>query len=222
MRSKRIPVFISALMLLGVGCKKNPVDRLMNPLPEGDVPGTSGIYTIYDDELKTGGGLALIPEAANQSIDLNDQSSPRRSTSQVRYSWNGQDVSDDGVPQHLFAGFQFIVSADAQSLPATPARDLSGAGYTKLTLYVRGNLSTNTKLRIEGPDDANELTATTMTEISSLNSEWTQVTVSGIPNSQFSNIKSFITVSFQYAQPPNTNNAGEGGVVYLDDIRYEQ
>jgi len=210
------------LLVLGstASCKKNPVDRLTNPLPDGSVPQSSGIYVIYDDELKTVGGLSFIPEAGNQSINLVDQSSPQRSRIQTRYSWNGQSVLNNGTPQHTFAGFQFIITFDQANLASTPARNFSGRGYTKLTLYVRGNLSLNTKLRIEGPDDGDVGTTPSRTELTTLSSDWTKVTLV-VPSADFSSVKSFITVSFQYTQPAFTTAPGDGGEVYLDDIQYE-
>jgi hypothetical protein len=205
-------------ILLLSACKKNPVDRLTNP--DGRVPRSSGIYSIFEDDLLTAGGIAFIPFSGNQSIELIDQSAPRRGRAQVRYSWNGQDVLNGGTPQHLFAGFQFIITPDQSSLAKTPGRDLSGPGYSKLTLYVRGNLSLHTSLRIEGPDDANESTTPARTELSTLSNDWTKVTLS-VPSGDFVNVKSFITVSFQYDQPAFTTAPGEGGVVYLDGIQYE-
>src|ERR1041385_398507 len=80
------------------GCKKNPIDRLVNPVPDGALSQTNHIFVIYDDELKTGGGLGLFPGGENQTITLLDASSPRRSDNQIRYSWNGQDVPDEGTP----------------------------------------------------------------------------------------------------------------------------
>lgn len=220
---KRCIVLKMVMLLLAIslsGCKKNPVDRLINPLEGGSVPGSSGIYTIYDDELKTAGGLIFIPGGENQSLELTDVSSPRRNRNHARYSWNGQDVTENGTAQHLFAGFSFVVSQDAASLATTPARDLSGHGYDSLTLYVRGNLSLHTKLRIEGPDDGAGGITAARTEITSLTNDWAKVTLA-VPTGDFSSIKSFFTLSFQYEQPAFTTAPGDGGVVYIDDVRYE-
>jgi hypothetical protein len=89
-----------------------------------------------------------------------------------------------------------------------------------LRLFVRGALSTNTTLRIEGPSNGTTSTPARV-ELSSLGSEWQEVVLS-IPAADFSNVKVFLTVSFQYSQPPRTTANGEGGVVFLDDIRYER
>jgi hypothetical protein len=43
-----------------------------------------------------------------------------------------------------------------------------------------------------------------------------------IPSADFANVKAFIIVTFQFAQPSGSSTPGGGGIVYLDDIRYEQ
>lgn len=203
-------------------CKKNPVDRLVNPVPEGAVPQSSGVFAIYDDELNTGGGLAFIPGGENQFIDLNDHSSPRRTTSQIRYIWNGADAGG----QHLFAGFQLLVTPDGSTLASATGKDLSAPGYTKLTFYLRGNLSNGTRLRIEGPAVGTEPSDDNCSQVGCDESktptgDWQRVEVP-ISAARLSNVKIFATFSFQYTQPPRTTVPGEGGVIYLDDIHYER
>ena len=210
------------------GCEKNPVERLTNPLPGGVVPQASEVYTIYDDELKTGGGLAFIPGGENQVIDLRDQSGPRRSTNHIRYVWNGGDVfnAETGQNQHLFAGFQLLVSPDFTDFASTGGKDLSAGGFTKMVFHIRGELSQETRLRIEGPAAGTEAPDETCSqtgcqELTSLSSGWQRVEIP-ISAARLGNVKIFATVTFQYDQPPRTTVAGNGGVVHLDDIRYER
>jgi hypothetical protein len=219
----KVKILLTASLIFVLGCEKNPVDRLVNPLPDGDVSQSSGIFSIYSDELTTGGGVGFIPGGENQAIDFLDQSSPQRTRTQVRFTWNGGDVTQNGSPQHLFAGFILPITVDAADLPAATGRDLSSFGYTKLTLYLRGSLSANTTLRIEGPDDGQGGITAAQTNLtgSTVNSNWTQITLN-IPSGHFTNIQTFLTLTFQYDQPPRTTAPGEGGVVYLDDIQYEQ
>jgi hypothetical protein len=35
-------------------------------------------------------------------------------------------------------------------------------------------------------------------------------------------VKIFATFVIQYAQPPRTTAPGNGGVIYIDDLRYEK
>jgi hypothetical protein len=109
---------VSVGLLLLVGCKRNPIDRLIDPVPSEaqPFPATGGRYTVYDDELKTGGGLGLIPGGQNQTINLNytDSSRPGR---QIVYAWNGNDVSSmTSVSQHAFAGFELLVTDEFPGL----------------------------------------------------------------------------------------------------------
>lgn len=215
-----IPLFLGA-------CRDNPVERLANPLTGGVVPQSSGIYTIYDDELKTGGGLAFIPGGENQSIDLENQEGERRSTNHIKYVWNGGNIfnSETGEFQHLFAGFNLFITPDQAALATAAPKDLSGPGYTKLTFYIRGSLSHETWLRIQGPALGNEASddlcvQTGCEELVSISSTWQRVEIP-ISSSRLSSMKVFVTFSFQYQQPPRTDPAGNGGVIYLDDIRYE-
>lgn len=214
---RNITIALCAVALGLSGCRKNPIERLINPVPSGQVPGSSGIYTIFDDELKTAGGLAFIPESGGLLIDLNDQTSPRRSTSQMRFKWDGQNVGS----QHLVGGFEIIVSPDGSTLSTTPGKDLSSFGYTKLTFYLRGTLGTNTKLRIEGPTDTVITAARTELDSSQVTGDWQKITLSIPTSSDFQNVKVFAIFSFQYTQPPHTTNPGDGGEIFLDDIRYE-
>lgn len=207
--------------ILAAGCKRNITDRLVDPNVNAAVPQSSGLFTVYDDELKTGGGLGFIPGGENQSIDLLDQTDPRRSIAQIRYSWNGNDVLSDGTPQHLFAGFSLLVSDDFTGLDSASAKDLSGPGYTQMKLFVRGGLGVDNSLRIEGPSDGSAGATPARMELTSseLSSDWTEITLP-VPAADFSAVKVFATFSIQYDQPPRTTNPGTGGLIYLDDIRY--
>jgi hypothetical protein len=218
----RRSIFTALMVAGGAGCDKNPVERLSNPLSDGSVPQSSGVFVIYDDELKTGGGLAFIPGGENQSIDLTDTSEPRRSAHSLRYIWNGEDVfnHDTGLFQHDFAGFQLLVSPDSETFAAATPKNLSAAGYATLSFFVRGSLSSGTRLRIEGPDDGPGGITPQRLELSALDPNWTAVTMS-IPAADFASVKIFLTVSFQYTQPPRTTAPGEGGTVFFDEIRYE-
>ncbi len=228
-----ITLSILGVLLAGSACKKNPIDRLSNPVPDGAVNGISGTYFIYDDDLKTGGGLAFIPGGENQSADVLDNSQPQLTLNQIRYSWNGGPVFDyeHGVFQYRFAGFNFPVSIEIDDLPTTPARDLSRANYTAVKLWVRGTLSDRTWLRIDGPDTSPsgahaQINSRRQGDISGgdfvLTNDWQEITLPVPLASNFSTIKTFITITIQFAPPFGTTSHGGGGTVYVDNIRYVQ
>ncbi|MCG3206216.1 MAG: hypothetical protein KCHDKBKB_02949 [Elusimicrobia bacterium] len=210
-------IFISLLIVSS--CKTNPIDRLTNPLPDGDVSQSSGLFIIYDDELKTEGGLAFIPGGENQTIDLSDVSEPHRTVRQIKYAWNGGDTGS----QHLFAGFQLLITPDGTTLASTNARDLSSAGYTQMTMYVRAQLSEGNTLRIEGPSngDSNFVPARVELDAATLGQGWMAINLA-VPAADFSAVKIFATFSIQYAQPPRTTNNGLGGTIFVDELRYER
>ncbi|MBV9079982.1 MAG: hypothetical protein JO102_02560 [Elusimicrobia bacterium] len=221
-------IFIaSALALLLTACRRNPIERLVNPVPEGAVPGISGVYVIYDDELKTGGGVEFIPGGENQSADFADSSSGRRTARQIKYQWNGGNVSDTdpafAPSEHLFAGFSLGTLVNSAQQPSDPGKNLSAFGYTKLTLWVKGDLSTGNRLRIEGPSQLSQNHTPARTEIdaATLASGWQKVTLN-VPPSDFTTVKVYMTISIQYDQPPRTTANGDGGTVYIDDVQYEQ
>jgi hypothetical protein len=211
------PLLILAF-LLGAGCKHNPIERLADPNPSGarPFPATGGVYTIYDDELKTGGGLGFIPGGENQTIDL------LSSGGEIRYSWNGNDVSSTTTTEHLFAGFELLVTPNFVGFESAPGKNLSGAGYTKLKFSIRGSLSANTTVRVEGPDDGLGGITPALVNITTLGSAWQDVTLPIPDPTHFNNVKGFMIVTFQFAQPSGTTTPGGGGTVYVDNIRYEQ
>jgi hypothetical protein len=218
--------FILVAMTLAFGaCKRNPIDRLTDPVPSGAVSGSSGVYIIYDDELKTGGGLGFIPGGENQSINLAEPN-PIIGHSQIRYTWNGGDIysSTLAAQQHLFAGFSLLVTPDFTTFDSATGKNLNATTntpYTKLKFFVRGAVSENTTLRIEGPDDGSGGITPVLQDIS-LTSSWQEVTMSIPSSTHFANVKVFMTVSLQYSQAPRTTNPGQGGTIFLDQIRYEQ
>lgn len=215
---------VLALAAVVTSCRKNPIERLVNPYGDSSVPGVSGTYVIYDDELKTGGAVGFIPFGENQIIDFADKTSPRRSADQLRYQWTGLDTSSTtaGASQHDFAGFSLFFAPTIAGAATSPGVNLAPGGYTKVKLWVRGDLSAENRLRIEGPDDGNSGTPTARVELTGdqLAQGWQEVTLP-IPPTDFQNVKVFLTISIQYSQPPRTTAAGNGGTVYLDDIRYE-
>lgn len=219
----RLTVLALAPVLLLSACRRNPIERLTNPYPDGAVPQSSGVYTLYDEELKTGGGVSFNPGGENQSINFADHDAPHSGANQIRYVWNGGDVFDSKsmVFEHVDAGFSLVVPVHVEDVPTTAGKNLASNGYTKLTMWVRGTVSQNTHLRIEGPTDgviAADRVDLTADQIAGAGM---QVTLP-ITQSNFSDVKVYMTATFIYDQPPRTTAAGEGGTVLIDDIRYER
>ncbi len=196
-----------------------------------------GNFVIFNNELVSGGGAFEYPGSEGQVLSFNDMSNPisRRS---IRYSWTGEPVAG----QSIFAGFDLMHTATQADYASTPGRDLRKAGYTKVTFYARGSLSTNTELKIEVSDDGNTATATPclvlstdgtdpndLCEVNGANplkmlprqliSSWQQFTIT-VPNSALANIKDFFKATFVFT-PIVGAPSGQGGTAYFDVIVYQ-
>ncbi len=225
------------------GCNLNPFNRSRDASNGGATGTMGGInFVIFSDELKTGGGAFEYPGSEGQVLSFNDTSNPisRRS---IRYSWTGEFVAS----QSIFAGFDlmFTNTFDAyQASQNSPGRDLRQAGYTKVTFWARGALSTHTQLKIEVSDDGNTFTATPCLVLSTdgtdpndlcrvnganpyvmppqqLTSSWQQYTIMiTAPSTTLANIKDFFKATFVYT-PIAGAPSGQGGQVYFDVIQYQ-
>lgn len=193
----------------------------MDPNPSNAVPVAGIPLSIYSDQLDTGGGLGLFPSSNNQQIDTASRDNPHSGRRCIRYSWNGQDVPNNGTPEHTFAGFDLVVSQDLTTLSSAAGRNLSAAGYTKLTFWLRGTLTENTTIKVEGPGNGNSNTILPSVTVTSLSNNWQQFTINASPG-DFNNVKEFFKLTFVFAQPSGTTVAGQGGTVFADDVQFSK
>ncbi|MBN1384600.1 MAG: hypothetical protein JW983_06970 [Elusimicrobia bacterium] len=209
---KKIILFL-ALSVFLFGCEhKKPLDVLDDPTIGKALGGYSGLWIIFDDSLNTGGGMMLYNSWDNQKISWEDTTNPVTGKYCIKYSWNGKDVYDytGGMWQHNWCGFGFIVGSDHTE--ASKSIDLSLAGYTKLTFWARGSLSANTTLNFTGPYTGAETGDVVVTDA------WQQYTISLTP-SNMKSVTGFFAIIFGYS---GGDTHGDGGTVYVDDIRYTQ
>lgn len=232
-----------ALLLSGIvfssGCKKNPFDRTKND--EGGALGRFGVagsLKVFSDELFTGGGAFLYPGGENQTLSFDDQSNSVSARS-IRYMWNGKPPKA-GDPDFIFAGVDFMHTPTQATYDATPGRDLRSAGYTKVTFYARGSLSTYNVVKIEVADDGpNGLTPPCLALYTNdslitddtlnpcgtsaiLSADWRQYTIS-VPNTALASVKDYLKATFVFRHPSGALNQtpGQGGTLYLDAIFFE-
>src|SRR5262249_42021974 len=149
----------------------------------------------------------------------------------IRYNWDGQDVN----AQHLFAGFDLMHTITQAQYDTTAGRDLRSAGYTKVTFFARGSLSTNTLVKIEVADDGSTATfdsaclslstdgtldddqnpgGTPCGRLGTLRGSWQQFSIS-VSNSALGSIKDFFKATLIFNQPLGSTGAGQGGTVYF-------
>jgi hypothetical protein len=204
--------------LVLLGCGRHPSNRLTDLASEGAVPTASADWVLYSDELQTGGGFYLIPDAGSHQILDGDRTESYAGRASVRYSWTGAAI----LGQHDFAGFGFLVAPTIDKDASTPARDLSEYGFTRITFMAKGTLSENTLLRVEGPCDGTGSTVAPRLEISreQLAAGWTQYSMPVPDPISFASIKQYINFVFIYSQPTGTTKAGDGGTIFIDQVTY--
>ena len=223
--------FFLAVLLLA-GCNKSPFDRTRDASGGGALNkfGVAPGLVVFNDELVTGGGAFEYPGGANQVLVFNDRSNPISERS-IRYSWNGQAPGGEPTNPPTFAGFDLAVSLSATDYPSTPARNLTAAGYTKVTFFARGALSSNTDLKIEvasGSPQPCLLLSTSGTDnpgalpcsLGQLTGNWGSYSIA-LPPGSLSALKDFFKATFIFTPPFVGSTApGQGGVAYFDQIIY--
>ena len=238
--SKYVIPLLCAVVLIIAGCGESPVDKLTNPLSEGALSGTSGIYTIYDDQLQTGGNIALFPgdyHGGDDEVYGGDKVEDSIGGCSegpdmcLKYTWNGRKLWWPIEPGHTTAEWEDKWAGLALVVPSIAAnwgqetRDLSQGKYTRITFYAKGALTSGVKVRFEGPlggnDDAvktdNKITVTPgkSTGAPALSTEWQKYTID-ITGVSLSAMKHYFIVVF------NTDGGTDGGTVYIDHIKYEK
>jgi hypothetical protein len=138
-------------------------------------------------------------------------------------------------------------STPGRNLTASPGKQ----NYTKVTFYARATLSADTVLKVEAVGDGNpndpdpcmtlstsgsdNVCLTTANGASNtyaqspqpITSSWQKYTLT-IPTSLLAHVKDFFKATYVYGVPPNFAQTpfgspdGQGGIVYFDQIQYEQ
>jgi len=245
--SKNFRLLIPAVLFFAA-CNKSPFERTHDAdgKATGTFSGTTNLV-IFNNELVSGGGAFLYPGGENQSLSFSDTSNPISHRS-IRYGWNGGLLSAPGCPPDptpLFAGFDLMHTAVFADYSSTPGRDLHQAGYTKVTFYARGSLSSHTVLKVEAatPSAAAGCAVPPVVPclwLSDPNGTDTDDGVNGqgcghkqltgswqtynidIPAGWLAStrIKDFFKATFVFNQPSGVPT-GQGGTVYFDVIQYQ-
>lgn len=228
---KIIMMIIAGLFL--ASCEKNPMDRLADPFDDGALNAWSGVFKIYEDDLLTGGNVSFIPSDPsppnnNMTLDfLNTDDNPPGGTKCLRYTWNGQDQDWSGKNEHDWAGMSLIVATHWSLYDATPSKDLAAAGYTKITFKACAIIDSDTYVKFEGPISTTTPAPTRGgTRYLRLNSielgNWQSYTIN-FSNADFKSVKDYFKIVIEYPKSiTDTTLYGHGGIVLVDDIRYER
>jgi hypothetical protein len=225
---KHILMFFCAMFLcISQGCDNAPINKLIDPTVSNKTGTWPAEWVLYDDEIKTGGTVQMYTTMEGQELLFNSTDHPYQGTQCVKYSWDGSAVTEylTNTRENGFVGFG-LIAADSVNRYSEVSKDLTLAGYTKISFRVRGSLNTNVYLRIEA-QNGNYLTpsGTNAWQSNTINrritGDWQQYEFS-LSGSQ-ATIRDFVRVILVYDEDgnPNTPNTrqGNGGTVYLDDIR---
>jgi len=191
-------------------------DRLLNPIPSGATGKWSGTWVLYDDELKTGGGIMFYtePNPNNPNSQTLDVSYIENGNKCIRYFWDG-DVSYDStwnVWQDKWCGMALIVGQDWTEV-LTSTKDLTQAAYKKISFKIKGKLSNSVRIKIEALvriGRYSSFPAATVV-IDSLSEEWETYT---LPLNNVSTINMFFSLIIEN----RGSSRSQGATIYLDDI----
>ncbi|MFH1378837.1 MAG: hypothetical protein ABII23_01045 [bacterium] len=224
MRQKILILFYVMMFSAIIGCDRHPFKNTSALESEGLLPEVSSEFIIYDDQIKTGGNLFTFPGGENQTVDLESRDNPCRGKKAICYSWNGKQVFDGTLQiyRHDYVGLDLGISQGSDDYDALSPRDITLGAYTKASFFVKGSLSANTTVKFEVVDDGNTATDAPQKVVSSLRSSWEKHEITGISVSDLTNVKDYFKVTFIYTQPTGTTTHGNGGTIYIDDIKLEQ
>jgi hypothetical protein len=235
MKTKMLTYFLMILAALSlVSCEKNPITRLQDPVPDGALNAWSGILRVYDDDLRTGGNVEFIPSDLSppdntMTIDFKvTEQNPPEGVNCLKYTWNGNDIfwNSPFAPanglEHSFGGVTLIVATHFSLYDSTPAKDLRPGGYTHVSFKAKAVIDNDTTVKFEGPvgesAKTHDFVRVNSTQIS--DTDWTDYQFP-VSQNDLSQVKDYFKIVIEY-QKGVSGPAGVGGVVYVDDIRYER
>ncbi|MFH1368552.1 MAG: hypothetical protein ABII64_05440 [Elusimicrobiota bacterium] len=202
-----------SLVTMFCGCSKNPVTQLIEPVTVNASPQWSGNWTLYDDELKTGGDVMMIGWGGNFTVDFNCRENPCEGVKCIKLDWNGGAVEISGGSTDLYTGFSLIV-AKSYSDYLSASRDLSPGGYTKASFYARkGFMSSNAVLRIESPNGNSDSAAPNNVWEGALTENWKEYTLN--ITGSLSAARHFMNIVLKTSDAKK----GSGATVYIDNIK---
>jgi hypothetical protein len=230
-RIKMKAVLLLPLLFLGlVSCENAPVSKLVNPTIANTTGTWSGLWVLYDDEIRTGGTVMMFTSMNGIVLDFASRENPHQGTQCVKFSWDGGDVTaySPYSIEHDFTGFSLIVASSLDKYGIV-TKDLTPGGFTKIAFWVRGSLSSNVYLRLESNNGGPATLSGTNAWMSNttdrrVTGSWQRYEFALAGN--FTSVKDFVKIVLKYDEDgdPSTPNVarGNGGIVFLDDIHLER
>lgn len=215
-------IFLIMLACL-FGCDKTPANKITNPAVSNAAGAwdTNADWVLYDDEIRTGGTIMMFNSMDNQILDMSCTDNPYSGSKCIKYTWNGKDVYKYEAPsglEHDFCGFSLIASNDVNNIVT---KDISGGAYTKISFRARGSLNAYVYLRVES-NNGTSLTPTPGNDAwmsNAITSNWTQYDFP-ITGTTMTSLKDYVKIVLKYDEgTPSNTVTGNGGTVFIDDIR---
>ena len=213
-------IFCLLLILFLFSCDKGPpLSKLYNPGGDEILSSEWGDWIIYDDALKTRGGMSAF--TGIQELDFECKDNPWSGNRCIKFSWDGNDVvaGETGNPQHGYCGFSLVVVPDASAYnydtSLMPGKDLTPGAYARITFYARGSLSTDNYLRLESPLGTWQSVSPNEAWQGTVSDTWQKYEFNCAGNTM-TDIKEFVKIILKYTG----SGKGNGGTVYIDDIKY--
>jgi hypothetical protein len=209
-------LFIAALPLI-TGCDRNPVGALIYPNVNESVDWTEE-WILYDDILKTRGSFDFPTftdywATRKSHLNLDYSKNPHSGSKCIYMQWDGSESHPyDSVfagallsSQNAYVGFS-IQSADPQYGIYIPA-----GTYFKMKFWVKGKLNYGVVLEVQGPTGESWVS-----EEGEEFNDWKEITIN-LNSSKSRPIMNLFSVALINRRAPLASN---GGIIYLDDIRY--
>lgn len=227
MKNTKYLIFTGLLLVfLFLGCEKNPVKNFRSPVNDAALNAWGDEWYIYDDKLRTGGGIMYYASVDNQTFDLSNTVSPYNNSKYcILYSWNGDNIYDydSQAYETTWTGLAIISGSDWSDFD-TGARDISAGNYTTCSFYAKGTLGDGVTVAIGGPG-SNEVVFANADEAEGeevpLTTDWTERSFT-FSESDIKVTKIFFSFLFSYNKSKNSNlSKGTGGSIYIDNIVYK-
>jgi hypothetical protein len=199
-----------AFVLLGAaclaGCDRKPINKLVDPTLNNTTGNWSGRWVIYDDELRTGGGVSTFTTFNGVDLDFDSRETPYSGSTCIKFFWNGGEVTPYSPPgslsEYTWTGFGLIVAVKTEDYDRY-SKDFSASGFDKLTFRARGSLNNGVVLRVEGP----QLGAQTPAGFweGAITDQWQQYTVNLNPQTT---INAYLNIILKYSGAVRGNGDG--------------
>lgn len=229
---KKLIFLIIPLFLFVTGCEKNPVGALLYP-DVNDSQDWHNDFILYYNGVKTTGPFDPFKftdwtDVGAGDLNFDYMKKSYKGSQSIKMSWTGGASSPkpSGAPQNVYVGFGMPAQGFYEAAPGEPAYqgyDISQGSYTKMVLYVTGSLKQNVQLEIKAAVDigngmgGNEQPAGLLLTTFPDDGKWHKIEVPFTNTPALTKVKTMMTLTMKLI---NESQPGNGGEIYIDNIRF--